>query len=239
MSSTRSLQRDRSGRLYLWFAAIALAVAFAGFAKTYYLRSFFPSPPLSSLLQVHGLVLTLWLVLFFVQVALIAAHRTDLHRRLGKIGAVLAVFVVVLSVAAIMMAAHRDFVSPGDPKGALPIFADQLGIVLIFAVCVGGALIFRRQREIHKRLMVLALLRILTNAILRLPLQIVQRGGIPIVVALDTALVVGFVVADTIRNRRLNPVFGWGGMLLVVSDPLLVLFSQTNAWKHIATWLLA
>jgi hypothetical protein len=40
--------------------------------------------------------MTAWLVLFFVQVRLVAVHRTDLHRGLGVVGAVLAGLVLVV-----------------------------------------------------------------------------------------------------------------------------------------------
>ena len=60
-------------------AAFAVTV-FAGFARTYYLRPFFESKPLVSILHLHGLVFTSWVVLFVVQTALVAKRRTGVHR---------------------------------------------------------------------------------------------------------------------------------------------------------------
>ena len=45
----------------------------------------------SGLVHLHGIVMTLWFALFVVQTRLIAAHRTDLHRRVGVFGALLVV----------------------------------------------------------------------------------------------------------------------------------------------------
>src|SRR3546814_7527951 len=45
-------------RLYAAAAVVALALVFAGFARTYYLRSAFDGPPLTLLLYVHGAVMT-------------------------------------------------------------------------------------------------------------------------------------------------------------------------------------
>ncbi|HEV2617498.1 MAG TPA: hypothetical protein VGU63_12910 [Candidatus Acidoferrales bacterium] len=84
----RSSVVDR--RFYTWVAVAAALVVFAGFARTYYLKEFFGTRSLALLLHVHGLVMTLWFLLFLVQVRLVAAHRTDLHRRLGVFGALLA-----------------------------------------------------------------------------------------------------------------------------------------------------
>ena len=52
----------------------------AGFARTYYLKELYATPALPILLHIHGAVMTLWYVLFIVQVRLVAAHRVALHR---------------------------------------------------------------------------------------------------------------------------------------------------------------
>ena len=71
-------QIDR--RFYLTIALVCAAVIFAGFARSYYLKSHFPlSPALSLLVHVHGAVFTAWVIYFVVQTALIrranSAHR--------------------------------------------------------------------------------------------------------------------------------------------------------------------
>jgi hypothetical protein len=52
------------------------------------------------LLFAHGVVMTTWRVVFAAQVGLVAAGRTDLHRRLGLSGLVLAILVIGVGVAA-------------------------------------------------------------------------------------------------------------------------------------------
>src|SRR5262245_23628902 len=84
--------RFRAG-FYVGMAAFAAATVFYGFASTFYLRWMFDLPPLNLLLLSHGVVFTSWFLLFGVQTMLVAAHRTDVHRRLGIAGALLAVFV--------------------------------------------------------------------------------------------------------------------------------------------------
>lgn len=44
-----------------------------------------------SLLHAHGFVMTAWFLLFGAQTWLVEAHRIDLHRRLGVLGAILSV----------------------------------------------------------------------------------------------------------------------------------------------------
>ncbi|HEV3063357.1 MAG TPA: hypothetical protein VGY48_34245 [Vicinamibacterales bacterium] len=81
-----AIDRRLSAGVAIGFALTTLV----GFAQTYYLKVLFGTPPLRLLLHVHGVVMTAWVVLFLVQVGLIAERRTDLHRRLGVMGAVVA-----------------------------------------------------------------------------------------------------------------------------------------------------
>jgi len=67
---------------FTWAAIVAMLLVFAGFARSYYLKTFFATPVLPTLLHLHGAILTLWFVLFFVQVRLVAVRRVDLHRLL-------------------------------------------------------------------------------------------------------------------------------------------------------------
>src|SRR5262249_31657957 len=73
----------RNHRLFYTGMSIAIILTvFVGFAPTYYLKGYFGGAPLTPLVQVHGLVFTCWILLFFTQTALIARHRIGIHRRL-------------------------------------------------------------------------------------------------------------------------------------------------------------
>src|SRR6185436_19322300 len=84
----------------------------------------------------------------------IAARRTDLHRRLGIGGGVLAVAMIAVGTAVAVAAAKRGPV-PGLPS-PLEDLAIPLGGLVIFAVLVGIGFLQRRRRDSHKQLMVLA-----------------------------------------------------------------------------------
>ena len=91
MQATPAISRRRRERwFYLSMSIAAVITVFAGFAPTYYLRPYFNTSPLMPLLHLHGMVFTSWLALFLVQTTLVAAHRTDIHRRLGILGGVIA-----------------------------------------------------------------------------------------------------------------------------------------------------
>src|SRR6185436_12010738 len=57
---------------FVCMAALLLATVLVGFAPSFYLRAYFGAPPLPTYLQLHGVVLTAWFLLFFVQTSLVA-----------------------------------------------------------------------------------------------------------------------------------------------------------------------
>lgn len=221
------------GSFYTWVAVAAALIVFVGFARTYYLKELFGTRNLPFLLHVHGLVMTLWFVLFLVQVRLVAARRTDLHRRLGVFGALLALLVVTVGATTIIIRAKPHF-RPGHSLAAL---AFQLSILLVFAILVASAILFRRRSDFHKRLMLLASVSILQPAIVRIPLAFIQGNGLVAFVLIDLC-VLAPVVFDAIKNRRLHPAFGWGALLILASQPLSFLLGATHVWTSFATWLL-
>ncbi len=70
-----SSRRSADHHFFAWASLAAFAVVFAGFARTYYLRSLFGGSSLPWLLHLHGALMTSWFALFFVQTYLIASHR--------------------------------------------------------------------------------------------------------------------------------------------------------------------
>jgi hypothetical protein len=47
------------------------------------------------------------------------------------------------------------------------------------------------------------------------------------------------VAFDTIKHRRLHPAFLWGGLFIVVFQPLRLMFAGTDLWLTIATTLVS
>jgi hypothetical protein len=226
------------GRLYAWIALATALIIFAGFSRTFYLRSLSGAPPLSALLFVHGVVMTLWFVVFSAQVWLVVEGRGDLHRRLGVFGVVVAVLVVCVGVAAAIDAGRRGS-SPAPGVPPLMFMAIPLFDMPVFALLVGVALWKRRRPDIHKRLMLLATLGMLTPAIARIPLALIQDGGPPVFFALALLVVLVCIAIDTARSRRLHPAFGWGAALIITMLPLRLLVASTAAWTQFAGWLVA
>lgn len=229
----RTSTRDR--RLYIWVAVIFPLLVLAGFARTYYLKGLFDTPPLPGLLvHVHGVVMTSWVLLFVAQIGLVASRRTKVHQRLGVLGGVLAILVFCVGIlTAISSAARGSF--PGPPP--LEFLVVPLGDMVVFGILVGTALYFRRRLEIHKRLMLLASLTLLAPAIARIPLRFIETGGPLVFFGLTDLCVIACVAFDTIRNRRLHPAFAWGTLLFIGSQPLRLMLAGTDPWLRFASSL--
>jgi hypothetical protein len=228
--------RRNTHAFYAWAAVAAAAIIFAGFARTFYLRSISGAPPLSPLLFAHGVVMTTWMVLFIAQVLLVAARQTDLHRRMGVVGLLLAILVIGVGVAASIDAGRRG-ASPAPAVPALVFMAIPLFDMPLFAGLVAVAVWKRRRPDIHKRLMLLATLGLLTPGIARIPLAVIQRGGPPLLFGLALFFPLLCIAIDTARSRRLHPAFGWGGAIVIAMLPVRLLIAQTAAWMGFARWL--
>ncbi len=220
--------------LYRWAPLGAVAIVFAGFAKTFYLKQAFGAPPLSTLLILHGVLMTTWFVLFIVQTRLVAAGRTDLHRRLGAAGALLALAILIVGPTVAITVAKLGH-TPGPPP--LVFLVVPLGDMVVFALLVGSALFFRRRSDVHKRLMLLSFVGLLTAAIARVPVDAWRHAGIVAYFSTTILLVLACVAYDTIKHRRLHPAFAWGAGLIIVSWPLRLALTTTATWMAFATWL--
>lgn len=228
-----SWQRER-----LFYTGMAIAIVitvFAGFAPSYYLKSYFGSPPLMPLLHLHGIVFTSWLVLFLTQTGLVAANRTGIHRRLGIAGAVIAVLVVVVGTATAIVRAKQGAAPPGVPP--LAFLTIPLGDMLVFPTLVGMGFYFRRRADVHKRLMLLATIAILPAAVARLPFAFIQQTGPLAFFGLADLFIVPCLLYDLIARRRIHRATALAGLLIVVSQPLRLMIGGTQAWLAVAAWL--
>jgi hypothetical protein len=231
----------RYDRVFYSTIAVAMGLTvFIGFSSTYYLRFFDDAPgrtfsggPFTPLVHVHGLLFTAWVLLFIVQTALVASRRVRVHRRLGIAGAVLAAGMVVAGTSAAIATAARG----GAPLGIDPLafLVIPLFDIVLFAAFVSAALSLRRDRETHKRLMLLAYVSIIVAAVARLP-GVAPWGPLAFFGLALLFVVVG-AAYDLLTRRRVHKAYLWGGALIVVSVPLRLALSGTPAWRAFAELL--
>ncbi len=230
--------RRSDRRIFLAAAILFPIIVLIGFGPTYYLRFAFDRPPVPSMLvHFHGLLMTTWVAFFITQVWLIRSKRAKVHMSLGMLGVALATLLIV--VGFFTAAASAKYGSPSTPPGIPPLgfFAVPLFDLLLFAGLFGAAIYYRKRPANHKRLMLLTVLNFLPPAVARIPVEIFQTAGPLFFFGVPTVLAIGLLVYDTWRNRKLNVVFLVGALALIVSYPLRIILSVTDAWMSFAAWV--
>jgi hypothetical protein len=230
-----SVSRDRS-RLYGLTGLTVFVIALIGFSRTYYLRAWFDVPPLTMRLHLHGLVLTLWLVLFLVQSMLISVGRSSLHRRLGFAGVGLAAAVIVTTYLTAIEAAQLDG-SRGGITAADRLYS-TIVILVLFGVFVAVGTLFRKRPDIHKRSMLLATLAIVGPAATRAAVLLVGRGIRDPHIYVMSALLLMALLSDWRIRGRPHWSLLCGSLVLIASQLTRRLIGGTEAWALIGNWLI-
>ena len=238
-TSTPVLTRDPASserRFFTGMAIVMLATVLVGFARSFFLRPLFPDwpSPTESIFYVHGAAFTAWIGLLLVQVSLIAGKRVDLHRKLGPYGAVLAVAMVTLGTLGALIAARRPTGFVDVPVPPLQFLAIPMFDIVLFGAFVWLAIAQRRAAQSHKRWMILATINLLTAAIARWP-GLIDLGA-PAGFGMTDLFILAMAVWDLRTRGRLHPVTLWGGLLIIVSQPLRLVISGTEGWLSFARW---
>jgi hypothetical protein len=228
----------RTGRyFFLVMFTVAAVIVFVGFAPTFYLRSLFAGRELSTLLVVHGIASSAWIVLLLMQTLLIRTGRIRVHRTLGVLGALLAATMVALGVSVALQAAAQGTLGVHFHQQPLQFLLIPLGQILIFGVLVAVAIALRRRPAVHKRLMVIATLNLIAPAAVRMAdgvFHIANPASALVVLVLGVA---ACIVYDIRTRGRIHPVFGIVGPMTLLSFPMRLAVSHTAAWHSVAEWL--
>jgi hypothetical protein len=227
--------RRRERLFYVGMAVLIAITVFAGFSRTYFLKAYYGSPKLSLLLHIHGVVFTSWIVLYLAQTTLVASRRTDIHRRLGVFGGVLAALVVIMGTTTAILRI-KGGATPLPGISPLSFLAIPLFDMVVFALLVGAALYYRHRADVHKRLMTLATIALLSAPIARLRFDFLPPGP-PTFFGLTDLFIVLCIIYDLATRRRVHPATLWGALVIVASQPLRLMISGTPAWMAFASWI--
>jgi len=217
-----------------FFAGVSLAMVaavFVGFSRSYYLKGWYGSPELPTLYHVHAFLFTSWMALLVVQTTLVASRRTPLHRRLGVGGGVLAALMTVAAIAMTLDLARRA-AAGSSPEGLAFVIVPFMTLV-VFPVLVGAALYYRRKPEIHKRLMLVATLELVTAGVARIP----GAGSMPLFFVLTDIGLVAMVAYDLFTRGRPHAATVWSGLFLIASQIVRTTLGGTAAWIAFARML--
>jgi hypothetical protein len=236
---TSTIIIDRSlteRRFYIGMAIAILMSVLLGFGRSFFLRPLFPEhlSPSEPIFYVHGVIFTLWIMLFVIQVSLVARGSVGLHRKLGIAGGVLVIAMMALGVLGALTAAGRPAGFTKVPVPPLQFLAVPLFDMILFPAFVALAFLQRHKSQSHKRWMVLATLNLITAAIARWP--VVDTLGPLVYFGITDLFIVALGIWDFRSRGRLHPVTLWGGSLLIISQPLRLMVSGTEGWLTFAQW---
>jgi hypothetical protein len=237
--------RSEGRYFYLWMAGISVFVAFGGFIPTFWAKvaaGTFHAPPM---IYVHGALLFSWTLFYFMQTALVAYGRTMDHRSWGLAGIAL-YSVMMCSILVAQMAVLKRADAQGMGDAARRFAAVSLCAWPLMAGIFTLAIVNVKRPQVHKRLMQLLIIGMLTPAIARVFLTLfappgaVGAGPPPAFVSLPPALVADLLILvamfhDWRTRGRPHPVYVYGGLALLAQQVLTVPFAATATWMSIAT----
>jgi hypothetical protein len=229
----------RSG-FFLYMSLGFLAVALLGFSTTFFLplaRGTFAAAPI---VYAHGVLLFAWLIFFIAQASLIRVRNVLVHRRLGWVGALLGIAIVISGVAVSLHVTRRDLAA-GRGDVVLGEFVGLLITFLVFGSLIAAAIVLRRNSESHKRLVLLATIWVLAPAWLRFRhfFTAVENPMVVFSIVADSLIVVA-IARDLMAYKRVHPVYIWVGGLIIAFDTILFSSAgfQNATWLRVARWLL-
>jgi hypothetical protein len=219
-------------------ALLMLLTVFVGFAPSYFLAGIFRAPLPSVTVHIHGAAFTAWILLLVTQTSLVAAGRTDIHRRLGIAGFLLGCLMVVLGVMAgtdslVRHAGQLDSFAR-DPKA---FYLVPLTDMLLFATFIYCAFRNRKDSPAHKRYIYIASSTLMVAAIARWPLAFSSRH-----VRIDTLLselfLLSLIAYDYWSTRKIHRATLWAGVFLVFIQHIRFPLGETALWHSFADWVI-
>jgi hypothetical protein len=245
--ATAAAAVSHRSRFFLVMAIVLFLPVAVGFGPTFFLRPWSGARdplggPFPLHLIIHGSVLSAWCVLFIVQTTLVATHRVDLHRRLGVIGAGLAVAVVVASIVTMVRLVPRATASGAPAELIVGVVVGDTVLLVQFVSFVACGVYFRHRAAAHKRLMFLATNAIIgpafsTNRPVGRALEAWLPAGLPWGLLFMALCFGALVVYDLVTRKRIHPATLFGLAMNVVTSAAIGVLLLSGAITAFVEWL--
>lgn len=198
-------------------------------------------PVIFPLVAVHGTAIALWYVLFFVQSVLITVRNRRLHMKLGWGAAAIA---LTIACTGTLVAIRSVQITPT----AFQFFGMEysrflllmLTEIAVFTFLVAAGLLVRKKPHIHRVMMLLASLSLLSGATARIPFLLSIFGETSWVGLFGPVFCLGAVLllvrfATTYSfDRWFAAAYAFWVIVFVMAGQL----AWTNAWSHLASKIL-
>tara|TARA_R110001592_G_scaffold23522_2_gene92205 strand:- start:48 stop:827 length:780 start_codon:yes stop_codon:yes gene_type:complete len=240
--------KDLARYFYSGAALLLFLLMFLGFQQFYVHGKAYPgrelTPPIRTLIILHGVAMSTWMLLFVAQPLLIASGNRRVHMTLGKVGAGLTVVVVFLGLRLGIESAR---VNPPDLLlwGLTPpqFMAVSVISITMFGTLVAVAIWKRRQPELHRPMMLLAVLAAMPAAMDRIdPIKSLYAETVfgTIWGPFFSTLVVGLFLVGlhwTLTRKLSRPLaIGYAGLVLM--GAIIMRLAPSGLWESFTNFLL-
>jgi len=238
---------------FVWMAFACVAIAFGGFSIEYWASTASGKLAVPAIYHIHGVLYSAWTIFLWVQAMFISNGQPARHRRSGLIGVSIATGMVFAGLL-ISMSSIRNNTVHGYGDAAITFSVVQVTALALFAALVIAALVLARDRDTHKRLMLVATISILEAPIARVfkaflaPKEILAlplRDQPPPVMQLTIGpyivcdLLILLAMAYDWRTRgKPHPAYLIAGGALVAVQVGRFALGPTPAWHAFAQWMM-
>jgi len=221
---------------YFYFVAILLIVTIViyGFSHTVGGSLLHPQNPPPTILYVHALLASGWLVLLLAQTSLVRLRKIRLHKSLGYVGLALGAALPVITLTTRYVLIHAGATTSDDEIAFTTVTINDM---LCFSTAFALAMIWRKKPEAHRRLIYVAACCLTVPAFARMPETLVIPPWW--YVYADVLVTLG-MLRDLIVERRIHRVYRIGLPLLAACQSLaMALFMiAPTGWVNALRWLL-
>lgn len=198
------------------------------------------TPSLLTLVVVHTVIFSAWILIFVVQPLVVAKGNRRLHMTLGKFGAFLAIAIVVAGMA---LAVASTLTKPDQFFGLLGVKRTQQFMIpfanmIHFATFVTLGIVYRNQPEIHRPMMLLATITIVMAALARFTNQ--PLSGTYVWTYLGpfaSPLILGvfLLLIHWLATRHRSHWFAAGMLFSIVTSALAYSVMKSELWEKLTT----
>jgi hypothetical protein len=215
----RTARRFRPS-FFFWMTLAMCLFVFGGFGMSYLVPlgegTFKPAPPI---VHLHGLIFMSWMILLVVQAGLVGAGNVRLHRSLGTWG-IAHGSVAICAGLLLQLIATRGAMDKGFAPGTDGLYLGLnafAGFSIMFALAIRN----RQRPEVHRRMILFAMLPVLPPGVNRFWSHALALEPIPVIPLYLTlwSMAAAILVHERRRTGKVSG-YSWFGAGWIVAEGL-------------------
>jgi hypothetical protein len=239
IAAPRAARRFRPS-FFFWMTLAMAFFVFGGFGMTYLVPmsegTFPPAPPI---VHLHGLIFFSWMILLVAQAGLVSAGNVRLHRSLGTWGIAHGTAIMLLGLT-LQLIATRRAVDKGFAAGTDGLYLGLcafVGFTTMFVLAIRNT----RRPEIHRRMILFAMLPVLPPGVNRFWSHALGLEPIPVVPLYLTlwSMAAAILIHEWRRHGRLSRYSLFGAAWILAEGVLHKLVVHSPPFDRFAASLLA